>query len=180
VSPEIGYKTIATDGWYAAAVDEAWAILGSASPSAWLEDPARVDGLLLRDGDVQHDEARQWLAMWPEGRLFGPGGELRWTRPDATGVHLVLISDTMALPATYSGRKTISHLYDERTLLWGRYDSSKNAWLEGRIPELRYPERWPGPYAGLYMRYYELSVSESRPYISEIVRYWAYDGAVEL
>ncbi len=176
---EIGYRTDATDA-YAAAVDEAWAIIGSATPSAWLENPARANGLLLRDGDVQQGEARQWLMTWPEGRLFGPGGEIRWIQLDAARVHLVLISDAMALPETYNARETISHLHDECTLLWGSYSASKNAWLEGRIPELRYPAHWRGPYAGLRMRYYELAASPSRPYISEIIRYLAYDGAITL
>lgn len=179
MSAEIGYRTITTDA-YAAAIDEVWVIIGSAKLSAWLEDPVRVDGLLLRDSDVQRDEARQWLATWPEGRLFGPEGEIHWTRLTAAEVHLVVISDTMTLPETYSGRKTISHLYDERALLWGRYSSSRQVWLEGRIPELRYPAHWQGPYAGLCMRYYELGASASRPYTSEIVRYLVYDGAVEL
>jgi hypothetical protein len=193
--PLIAYKLIpAAD--FASEINAAWSALVPQTEdcSAWLEAPLNPRGLALRDRDVSLTEAGGLLNDWPDGRLFGPIGELRWERTGDTTVHLVLTSDIGAagFPAGYDGALTLVVIEpvegiglqggaaapeSPQVLLWGHKGS--RGWSEERIPELRYPATWPGPYAAVIVRSYEHQADPARPYDSQIVRYLGYNGAID-
>lgn len=133
--------------------------------AAWLEDATRADGLQLREA-VSQTAAAAEVAAWPEGRIFGPGGELRWLRgPGGTcELRLILEGDATQLPAAFAvadGRVlSLALVGDEHLLLWGQQRGGR--WDEGRIPELQrhIPAPWvaqsgPHSFASLYVLSYE-------------------------
>lgn len=186
MTAQIGYDVIAHDaGAFADKLTAVWDYLGPNAEnwlSAWLEDPQRQDGLCVRDADVGVEEAQQWLATWPQGRIFGTTGELRWECLDNGQLHLVLTGDN-GVTASFAQHKralNLEYLGDEELFLWGTYydtdeqEQEEHRWHEDRIPELRYPKLWCGTYARLRTRAYEHVADMQRPYDSRIVRYVGY------
>jgi len=172
MTAQIAYRVIEQEQ-AAAALAEVWERIGTDPASAWLENPLRVDGLCLRDADVTSDETQQLLAEWPQGRIFGEGGDLQWEWLDDKRMHLVLISDR-GIPPGYEGCMSLEPDTEEHLFLWGQYE--REAWREDRIPTLPYPSTWQGPYAMLRVQGYEHMADRARPYDSRIVRYVGYVG----
>lgn len=178
-------------GNFAAIVRDCWPSLcdEGVRASAWLEDPLRPDGLKLCDAALGDDEgggvssavAQSLIDAWPEGRLFGDHGELRWeTRPDGT-LDLVLTSDRpgdQQLPDGFEAPVQIEWLGNQALLLWG--ERRNGPWSEGRIPHLPYPGGWKGPYAAIRSRDYRLPESADRPYESRITRFRSFDGTYSI
>ena len=158
--------------------------------SAWLEDdPLYADGLRLRDAALGADDANGGLSLdqaqalpkrWPEGRIFGSQGELRWECRSADTMDLVLTTDRPAegaLPDGFDHKLDLDALGEEALLLWG--NNEKGSWSEERIPQLPYPSQWQGPYATILSRSYLHIGCEDRLYESRIVRYRGYNGAYQ-
>lgn len=186
MTAHINYRTI-LPGAFATVVREAWPALGVERLSAWLEAPMRVKGLKLHDGEVEIEQIQGWLSeqtddeadYWPQGHLFGALGELRWELI-SDEVHVVVITDVdeAQLPGGYAGQwLPLDQRADERLFLWGSHSTAKG-WSEDRIPELRYPSKWHGPYAAVHTRRYELTESAARPYDSIVVRYLSFNGNI--
>jgi hypothetical protein len=82
---------------------------------------------------------------FPQGRIFGPLGELRW-RPWCRGRHLVLLSDASADITSlheigFDNAMALDLVAEEPVpyLLWGELESD-GKWRDGRIPrDLDYP-----------------------------------------
>ncbi len=180
MTAQIGYVVIERDQHaFAAKLAEVWHCLGPNDKnclSAWLENPECKEGLCLRDADVGLAEAQQWLAKWPQGRIFGSTGELRWECLDNGQLHLVLTSDNGVMESFvhHEPALNLEYLGDEELFLWGTYDNQEQMWHEDRIPKLCYPELWCGTYARLCTRAYEHVADMQRPYDSRIVRYVGY------
>jgi len=201
MSSAIGYRTLLR-AELVIAITEAWPLLGGVHASGWLEHPLHADGILIRDNDIDCDQAQHLAIAWPIGRLFGTSGELRWEclenqlitdeqTPDGDlppeQIQLVL---TITLPPPvnaadeltqrgYLEVRTLVQAHEERVMLWGRKTSEKG-WSVERIPELRYPEAWSGPYAAIITYGYLIEAAPDRPYDSETIRYVRYAGALQL
>jgi hypothetical protein len=181
--PLVSYATTTTDPEAAQLVAAALPLLGLPL-AAWLEDPQQPDGLSLRE-TLDLPAAEALAGAWPQGRLFGPAGELRW-EPDPSGGRafalLVEQSLTVRLPGlfgTADGRaRIVSPGSEELLLLWGELRGSH--WQERRIPaidrlippEWKQPER-QGSHAALRVRFYELDWPEQQT-VRQLVRYLAY------
>lgn len=149
-------------------VSAAVALLGSPL-RAWLEDERRHDGLALIE-NLAAEAAVDEVAAWPQGRIFGDVGELRWARRPDGRINLVLIGDGLTneqLPLAFRGsdndarvRKLVPLIdQDETILFWG--ELRRGRWEDGRIPAMdRFIlETWKHagrrfPYVGLRIRAY--------------------------
>ena len=159
--------------------------------SAWLEDPLRSDGIELQDASVDRATAAQLWEYWPMGQLFQEHAQLRWEKLDEKYYQLVLIADGQqdskdSVLAAYQGLRQLMPYgpqaekhNEERLMLWGRTSDLKG-WSVERIPKLRYPSTWQGPYAALYIRRYLIEADRERPYDSIVIRMLRFDGNVRL
>lgn len=160
----------------ASAVAAAWPFLGlddTEPASAWLDAPNTPNGIELRDADLRLKDAQRLAPMWPEGRLFGAHGELRWERLPNDAYHLVLLTEAGAvLPPGYPEDTRLDLVqddHDEHVLLWGERSSGK--WAEERIPHLEYHAAWKKRYARLTVRHYRAEPTDERPYERLFARY---------
>jgi len=123
-----------------------WELIERALPLVAQEDsPAYA--IVASVTDTEFDEAKKItdIQSYPEGRIFGARGEIRW-RTWCNGRHLVLLTDAHAsveslramgfdgaMPVNADGGGPVPHL------LWGKLESD-NKWRDGRIPkDLEYP-----------------------------------------
>ena len=93
----------------------------------------------------QSATGREALRRSPAGRLFAPGGELKWRLRDANRCRLVFLGERDWLPGQLRDRDDLARLglsrRFEEAILWGqRTEGSEPDWVELRIPHrLRYP-----------------------------------------
>lgn len=85
-------------------------------------------------------------ALWPEGRAFGAGAEMRWHQAGPGRYNLLVLSEA----ARNLEGDWVTHAYQEndegpdggplRIYLWGTWQPAMAAWVEVRIPRpLPYP-----------------------------------------
>ena len=85
------------------------------------------------------------LRQSPAGRIFAPGGEIKWRLLDAGRCRLVFLGDSDWLPGVLKVRDELDRLRlvrrPEKMILWGQQtDDSEGDWVELRIPHrFRYP-----------------------------------------
>jgi hypothetical protein len=139
-------RTQATTGETNEEIADWWALVSHAlslvSPAG--EAPfaivASVSDIQFRRTDEIHDQS-----AFPEGRIFGRMGEVRW-RPWCTGRHVMLVTDAEtnlaslremgfqdAMQIEASAQEPVPHV------LWGELEDD-GKWRDGRIPrDLAYP-----------------------------------------
>jgi hypothetical protein len=89
--------------------------------------------------------------LWPEGRCFGKGAEVRW-RKTGGGYDVLVLSETPRelgdgwKTETYEVRSEEPDGEELRIYLWGTWQPAMKAWIEVRIPRpLPYPLRPQSP-----------------------------------
>jgi hypothetical protein len=90
------------------------------------------------------------VALWPEGRVFGPDMELCWQQRGAGyAVWLLaeagrLAHDTQGLQPIAGSWMATEHL-EAPIFLWGSYNQAEERWIEVKIPDKQdYPASRPG------------------------------------
>lgn len=123
-----------------------WALIERSLPFVAPEDGTAY-AIVASVSDSKFDKASEIddKQSFPEGRIFGATGEIRW-RPWCNGRHLMLLTDADssvgtlkemgfddAIPIDGVNEDLASHL------LWGELESD-DKWRDGRIPkDLEYP-----------------------------------------
>ena len=92
-----------------------------------------------------HFAAGENWASWDEGILYGEKAQLRWRKRRVGAFHLVVITQEPNLPSGFTLWGTAQPVSSNETsaariLLWGEWDDTLEAWVEGRLPlKLHYP-----------------------------------------
>ena len=115
-------------------------VCGSPQDAVFLYNQA-IDTVTLKrlEGDVAN--------LSPEGRVFGPGAEVRWQRrKDEAGGYAVLVLSETALNLGAGWQTETFEVSDPLTVyLMGVWQPQERAWIEVRIPHpLDYPLDDPG------------------------------------
>jgi len=98
-----------------------------------------------------HNEQQQ-VSLWPTGRVFGPGREVRWEQEaDGYAVWVLTEEETAGQALVAAGFRAAGgpwHVVEEPgapIFLWGRYDRHEECWVEVKIPHFqKYPTVPPG------------------------------------